>query len=109
MARKIILTSFGQKALARPDGLSILKQKPTKRVYLGLFLIMMSYILGLTALAYLSYVAITMGKPLIIAVCGIFGFLFVHILFGVGIYLAGQNYASSVLLWATKRFLQKYT
>jgi hypothetical protein len=32
----------------------------------------------------------------------------VHIMFGVGVYLAGRNYAMEALLWATRRFLEKY-
>jgi hypothetical protein len=29
-------------------------------------------------------------------------------MFGVGVYLAGNNYALEMLHWATKRFLHKY-
>jgi hypothetical protein len=43
---------------------------------------------------------IAVGGPVVI--------LLVHIMFGVGVYMAGQNYAVTVLHWATKRFLQKY-
>jgi hypothetical protein len=32
----------------------------------------------------------------------------VHIIFGLGVYLAGQNYAIEALLWLTKRFLEKH-
>jgi len=46
---------------------------------------------------------------MIIAVGGPVVLLLVHIMFGVGVYLAGKNYALEVLQWATKRFLQKYT
>jgi hypothetical protein len=49
-----------------------------------------------------------MSKPMIIAVGGPIVFGLVHIMFGVGVYLAGHNYAMEALLWATKRFLAKY-
>jgi hypothetical protein len=49
-----------------------------------------------------------MSKPIIIAVGGPVVFILMHIMFGVGVYLAGQNYAMKALLWATKRFLEKY-
>jgi hypothetical protein len=49
-----------------------------------------------------------LSKPMTIAVGGPAVIILVHIVFGVGVYLAGQNYASKVLQWATKRFLQKY-
>ena len=107
-ARRLAQTKFGQKALSKPDGLSILKQKPTPRVYGGLALMALSWLIGLPAVAFLGYLAAKMSKPMIIAVGGPVVFVLVHIMFGVGVYLAGQNYAKEALLWATKRFLEKY-
>ena len=108
MSRRLARTKFGQKDLTQPDGLGILKQKPTTRVYGGLALMALSYLIGLPALAYLSYLSVKMSKPMIIAVGGPVVFGLVHIMFGVGVYLAGQNHAMEALLWATKRFLEKY-
>ena len=108
LARKMAQTKFGQKSLSNPDGLSILKQQPGKRVYVGLVLIVMSFLLSLPALAFLSYLTVKMSKPMTIAVGGPAVIILVHIMFGLGVYLAGQNYASKLLQWATKRFLQKY-
>ena len=107
-ARRLAQTKFGQKSLTKPDGLAILKQQPCRRVYVGLVLMAMSYLIGLSALAFLSYLSVKLSKPITIAVGGPVAFLLVHIMFGVGLYLAGQDYASEVLQWATKRFLQKY-
>jgi hypothetical protein len=109
LARRVAKTKFGQKSLSNPDGLSILKQQPGKRVYVGLVLMAMSFLLGLPALAFLSYLSVKLSKPMTIAVGGPAVIILVHIVFGVGVYLAGQNYGSKVLQWATKRFLQKYT
>ena len=108
LARKLAQTKFGQTSLTKPDGLSILKQQPGTRVYVGLVLMAMSFLIGLPALAFLSYLSVKLSKPMTIAIVGPVVILFVHIIFGVGVYLAGQNYASKVLQWATKRFLQKY-
>jgi len=108
-ARRLAQTKFGQKSLIKSDGLSVLKQQPGTRVYVGLVLMAMSYLIGLPALAFLSYLSVKLSKPVTIAVGGPVVFLLVHIMFGVGVYLAGQNYAVVVLQWATKRFLQKYT
>lgn len=107
-ARKLEQTEFGQKSLTKPDGLSTLKQKPGMRVYVGLVLMAMSFLIALPALAFLSYLAVKLSKPMTIAVGGPVVILLVHIMFGVGVYLAGHNFASEVLQWATKRFLQKY-
>ena len=107
-ARKLEQTKFGQKSLTKPDGLPILKQQPGARVYVGLVLLVMSFLISLPVLAFLSYLSVKLTKPLIIAVGGPVVFLLVHIMFGVGVYLAGNNYVLEVLHWVTKRFLQKY-
>ena len=107
-AHRLAQTRFGQKSLSSPDELSILKQQPGARVYVGLALMAISFLLGLPALAFLSYLSVKLSKPMTIAVGGPVVIILVHVIFGVGVYLAGQNYASKVLQWATKRFLQKY-
>ena len=107
-ARRMAQTKFGQKSLSNPDGLSVLKHQPGKRVYVGLVLMALSFLLGLPALAFLSYLSVKLSKPITIAVGGPVVIILVHVVFGVGVYLAGQNYASKVLQWAAKRFLQKY-
>ena len=107
-ARRLAQTRFGQKSLTHPTGLSILKQQPGTRVYVGIVLMAMSFLISLPALAFLSYLSVKLSQPMTIAVGGPVVILLVHILFGVGVYLAGQNYAVKLLQWATKRFLQKY-
>ena len=107
-ARRLAQTKFGQKSLTKSDGLSALKQQPGMRVYVGLVLMAISYLIGLPALAFLSYLSVKLSKPMTIAVGGPVVLLLVHIMFGVGVYLAGQNYAVELLQWTTKRFLQKY-
>jgi hypothetical protein len=109
LARRLARTKFGQKALVQPEnGLSILKQKPGTRVYIGLALMAISCLTGLPALAFLSYLSVKVNKLMIIAAGAPVVVLLVHIVFGVGVYLAGQNYAREMLFWATKRFLQKF-
>ena len=108
-ARRLAQTKFGQKSLTKPNGLSTLKQKPGARVYIGLVLMAMSFLIGMPILAFLSYLAVKLNKPMTIVVGGPVVILLVHIMFGVGVYLAGQNFASELLQWVTKRFLQKYT
>ena len=100
-------TRFGQKSLAKPGGLSLFKQKPGTRVYIGLTLTVMSFLISLPALAFLSYLSMELSKPLILAIGGPAVFLFVHIMFAAGVYLSGKNYALEILQMATKRFLQK--
>lgn len=106
-ARRLARTPFGQKALALPDGQNFRRQKPSPRVYCGLVLMALSYLIGLPALAFLSYLSVKMGRPMILVIGGPVFFGLVHILFGVGVYLAGQNYVREALLRVTKYFLRK--
>ena len=108
MARRLARTKFGQKALTQSDGLGILNEKPTARVYGGLALMALSFLASLPTLAFLSYLSVKMSKATIIAVGGPVVFGLGHIMFGLGVYLAGKNYAMKALLWATGRFLEKY-
>ena len=108
VARRLAGTRFGQRALTQADRSGILKQKPTIRVYGGLALMALSALTGLPALALLSYLSVRMGKPMIIAVGGPVAFALVHIIFGLGVFLAGRNYAIEALLWVTRRFLERH-
>ncbi|MBA4392294.1 MAG: hypothetical protein C0407_01960 [Desulfobacca sp.] len=108
LARRLARTKFGQNALALPDGQRFLKRKPTTRVFCGLALMALSYLTGLPSLVILSYFSVKLSKPTIIAIGGPVIFGLVHVMFGVGVYLAGKNYAMEALLWATKQFLKKY-
>jgi hypothetical protein len=107
-AIRLAKTEFGQKSLTKPGRLSILKQQNSTRVYMGLFLLATSFLISLPTLAFLSYLSVKLTNPMIIAIGGPVVLLLVHIMFGVGVYMAGKNYASELLQWATKRFLQKY-
>jgi hypothetical protein len=109
LAHRLARTKFGQKALSQPEeGLSILKQKPSSRFYIGLALLVISLLLGFPVLAFLGYLSVKLSRPMLIAVGGPVAVLLVHVMFGVGIYLAGKNYALETLLWMTKRFLKRF-
>ncbi len=84
-ARSLARTRFGQKSMAKPVGLSILKQQPGTRVYVGLILMVMSCLISLPALALLSYLAVKLSKPMTIAVGGPVVLILVHVMFGVGV------------------------
>ncbi len=108
LANRIRETNLGRKALAQPDGLDFLKKKPTSRFYVGLALMALSYLISLPALALCGYLSMRWEEPWI-AVLGLPAvFIAVHLLFLLGAFLAGGNYAMNTFLWATKRFLRKY-
>jgi len=107
-AHKLAKTTFGQKSMTKTDMPSIFKQQQGISVYFGLFLLTLSCFIILPALAFLTYLSAKSSQPMFIVFGGPVVFLLVHIMFGLGVYLAGKNYAIEVLQIAIKQFLKKY-
>lgn len=98
---------FGVKALASPDELSLTRQRPTPRFYFGLVLVGISLITAVPSLAVCGYLAMHLERPMILVIGGPVIVALVHVVFGLGVWLAGGNYAKAALLCAAKRFLVK--
>jgi hypothetical protein len=108
LANRLGKTRIGQRALEQPDGLGFLKEKPTPRFYFGLALIILSYAVSLPAFALVGYLAVYWDNPWI-AVIGVPAvFILVHLIFVLGVFLAGGNYAKNTFLWACRHFLLKF-
>jgi len=108
IADKIAKTKFGQKSLKRREALLIFAPKPGLRVYAGLVLLIISFFAGIPAIALLSFLSLKLREPFIVAAGVPIVFILVHIMFGLGIYLAGRNYGNEILVWITKKFIEKY-
>ena len=76
-ARSLEKSKFSQKALTKSDELSIWKQQPGGRVYIGIILMVLSYLLGLPVLTILSYLSVKLSKPMTIIVGGPLVFLII--------------------------------
>ena len=72
----------------------------------GLFLILFSYVIGLPAVGALGIIAHYTGKPLILAVGGPLVYGLSHLMFLIGMYFAGRDYAVACLKQVMK-FLRK--
>ncbi len=108
LAKRLSQSKLGQRALAQPEGLGFLKQKPTPRFYIGVSLVLFSYFISLPALALCGYLSIRWEEPWL-AVGGVIAvFIVVHLIFILGAFLAGGNYAVNTFLWAFKHFLLKF-
>jgi hypothetical protein len=108
LAKRISQTKLGQRALAQPEGWEFLKEKPTPRFYLGLGLIVFSFLFSLPALGYCAYLAARWENAWI-AVIGVPAIIIaVHLIFALGAWLAGGNYAAGAFLLACKIFIRKY-
>ena len=75
----------------------------------GLVLTGLSFVVMWPALGVCVYLATSMDEPLIIMIGGPVVVGMAHLMFAVGVYLAGGNYAKTALLWATNRFINRYS
>jgi hypothetical protein len=104
---RLARTDFGREAMAETASLSMLFVKPTPRVWVGLGLIGVSYIIGWPAVGLLALIAFHTGEPMILAMGGPLVYGLSHLVFIAGLYLAGSHYAPSFLRWATRKAIEK--
>jgi peptidoglycan/xylan/chitin deacetylase (PgdA/CDA1 family) len=97
---------FVREAMAEKTSLSSLRVKPTPRVWTGLGLIGLSYVIGWPAVGLLALISYYMREPLIVAIGGPMIYGLSHLVFMAGFYLAGSRYASIFLRWATWRAME---
>lgn len=64
---------------------------------IGLFLILFSYVIGWPAVGALGLVSFYTGNPLILAVGGPLVYGLSHLMFLIGMYYAGKDYAMACL------------
>jgi hypothetical protein len=101
-------TEFGRSAMEEKADLSPFREKPTPRIIAGIFLMGLSYLIGWPAVALFGVLAVYFGQPLIAVVGGPVIYGISHLVFYIGLYLAGARYSWVFLRWATRRFIEKH-
>ena len=99
---KIAATRFVRGTLAENADLSAFKGKPSLRVILGIAAIVVSYIIGWPAVALLGALAVYYQRPAIVLVGGPLTYGLSHLMFLLGMYLAGAHYSWIFLRWLTR-------
>jgi hypothetical protein len=99
---------FVKSAIAEQVDLSVFKQNPGFRIYAGLLLIALSYILGWPAVALLGIISYYADNKLIFVIGGpsIYGFSWL-LLIG-GLWLAGAEYSRNLSRWFARLFVERY-
>lgn len=109
--RNIVLrlaeTSYVKGALANPVELSALRKRPTKRVWVGVFLAAFAYVIGWPVILLLGYLAYYFQEPLVVVIGGPVAYGISHLTFLAGAYLAGADYVRIFMRWATRRLFEK--
>jgi len=112
LTRKILKkaagTRFVQKAIADRADLSPFKERPGPRAMAGIAAIGISYIIGWPAVALLGIVSIHLEKPMIAIIGGPLTYGLSHLVFILGMYLAGADYTRVFFRWATRKAMEKW-
>ena len=105
--KRIAATNYVRSAIEDKADLSAFKEKPSTRVVCGISIIGFSYIIGWPAIGLLAMISIFLKKPLILAVGGPLTYGLSHLVFVLGMYLAGADYSRVFLRWATRVTVEK--
>ena len=97
-----------REAMAERLTLSSLRVKPTPRVWTGLGLIGLSYVIGWPAVGVLALISFHMREPWIVAIGGPIIYGLSHLVFLAGFFLAGSRYTSIFLRWTAQRVMEKW-
>ena len=106
--KRIFETQYVRSAIADKADLSAFKEKPSIRVIAGVSAICFSYIIGWPAISVLGAFALYIERPWLIAIGGPLLYGLSHLVFLLGMYLAGYNYTKIFLRWATRVAVEKW-
>lgn len=106
-------TAFVRRAIEDKADLSAFRQRPSLRVVSGVGAIMFSYIIGWPLIAGLGALSVYWNRPLIVVVGGPVAYGLSHLVFLLGMYLAGAEYTWIFFRWATRvavvKLLDRYS
>jgi len=107
IVKRIAGTPYARRAIEEKADLTAFKEKPTARILLGVFLIGFSYVIGWPAVSALAGLAVYFREPLVAVIGGPLAYGLSHLVFTVGMYLAGAKYSAIFLRWATRVIMEK--
>jgi hypothetical protein len=102
LKRKIV-----QHILKEDVDLECLKKRPTTQVKIGITLVLTSYVVGWPIVALLGFIAFSLDEVLIVIIGGPLVYGLSHLVFLLGMYLAGREYATVLLKWSMKATIEK--
>ena len=105
--KRIAETNYVRSAIKDKANLSAFKKRPSSRVVAGISAMGISYLIGWPVISLLGAISIYLKKPLLIAVGGPLTYGLSHLIFLLGMYLGGIEYAKVFLRWATRITMEK--
>ncbi|BBO81617.1 hypothetical protein DSCO28_21830 [Desulfosarcina ovata subsp. sediminis] len=102
MVTRLSRIPFVRQAIADKADLSPFKEPPTLRVIAGVGAIGFSYVIGWPLIAGLGALSIHLARPAIVLIGGPVAYGLSHLVFILGMYLAGAEYSMVFLRWLTR-------
>jgi len=109
LVKKIAETEYVRSAIRDRADLSAFKKKPSVRIILGVAAIGLSYLIEWPAISVLAVLSVYWSKPLLLVIGGPLLYGLSHLVFLLGMYLAGAKYSRIFLRWATRVTIEKLT
>lgn len=106
--KRISDIEYVRAAIDEKADLSAFKEKPSLRILVGIATILFSYVVGWPAIGALGTLAVYLDKPLLAVVGGPLMYGLSHLVFILGMYLAGAKYARIFFRWATRVMAEKF-
>ena len=107
IAHYYVRKEYCRKAIAEQADLSAFKEKLSRPIISGLFLIALSYTMGLPTVIAFSAFAASRNEPVIGIVGGALMYGISHLMFFVGVKMAGTKYVMAMNRWLTRIILEK--
>lgn len=104
---RVAATKFVRYAIAERADLSAFREKPTVKVLFGVFLIVLSFLLGWPAVAALGVLSLHWETPWIVVIGGPLTYVFSHLVFLGGMYLSGAVYTRIFCRWLTRVTMER--
>lgn len=105
---KIAQTEYVRSAVEDKADLSAFKERPSKRIVIGIGVIIFSYIIGWPAVSAFGALSVYLKEPLILVVGGPLIYGTSHLVFILGMYLAGAKYTRIFMRWATRMAVERF-
>lgn len=105
--RLLLRISFFRNALREKAGLAELKGKISIKVKIGVALMLFSYLLNWPFVTVLGALSFYFGEAEIVVMGGPVAFIGSHLIFMVGLILAGGRYAPIICRWAGRIIIEK--
>jgi len=103
----LVQKQFFQRILQEELDLRSLKRKPTTREQFGIVLVLFSYVIGWPAVALFGFLSLYLKQPLVLIIGGPLTYGTAHVVFLVGMYIIGRDYAMLFMKWLIKKACER--